>query len=124
MAKVVMDMSVEELTALLDEAEQKATEASKKFLKENLGGHDQFPCGFAWVDIVKYHGQKITGNSSMGKLLKMAGIDQTVTDRKYQLWCPGRIGCQNVYVIEAGAKAAAEVLENAGFEAKTSYRWD
>jgi hypothetical protein len=100
-------MSIDELKTVLDTAEQEGNNAGMKFLKDSLGGQDNFPCGFAWVNILGFKGQKISGNTKMGKLLKQVGITQNYGDRKFQIWNPGRIPVQNVYVIEAGAEAAA-----------------
>ena len=117
-------MTLEQLKKVLVCVEEEATIASETFLKDELGGRDAFPCGFAWVNILGFKGQKITGNTKMGKLLKEAGITQNYGDRKFQLWCPGRIGCQNVYVIEHGAEQAATVLATAGFDIEVGSRWD
>ena len=117
-------MSLEQIKKVLDRVQDEATKASETYLNDELGGRDQFPCGFAWVNIVGFNGQKLNGNTKMGKLLKQAGVNQNYGDRKFQLWCPGRIRCQNVYVIEQGAVQAAAVLEKEGFDVEIGSRWD
>jgi hypothetical protein len=117
-------MSLEQLKKVLERADEEATIASQTYLKDALGGRDQFPCGFAWVNILGFKGQKINGNTKMGKLLKEAGITQNYGDRKFQLWCPGRGRWQNVYVIEQGAAQAALVLATAGFDTEIGSKWD
>jgi hypothetical protein len=116
-------MTFNELESVMAQVETEANKASQKYLTEKLGGRDQFPCCFAWVDITGYMGSKITGNTRMGKLLKQAGVDQSY-ERKFQLWMPGRFGAQNVDVAVAGCEAAAKVLEDAGFETSVGSRWD
>lgn len=117
------EMTATELSKILQEVEHYAAEASRKYLNEKLGGRDQFPCGFAWVDITGFNGGRVNGNTKMGKLLKAAGIDQSY-DRKFQLWMPGRFGAQNVDVAVAGCEEAARVLESHGFETSVGSRWD
>jgi hypothetical protein len=117
-------MSLEQIKKVLDRVQDEATKASETYLNDELGGRDQFPCGFAWVNILGFKGKKINGNTKMGKLLKEAGVKQNYGDRKFQLWCPGRILCQNVYVIEQGAVQAALILENEGFDTEIGSRWD
>ena len=117
------EMTSTELTKILQDVEHFARQASEKFLKEQLGGRDAFPCGYAWVDITGYNGVKVTGNTKMGKLLKQCGVEQSY-DRKFQLWMPGRFGAQNVDVANAGCYEAAKVLEAHGFETRVGSRWD
>lgn len=117
-------MTLEQLKSVISDAEQEATRASKNYLRDVLGGRDQFPCGFAWVNIIGFNGQRITGNTKMGKLLKQVGVTQNYGDRKFQAWCPGRIGCQNVGVHERGASTFAHKLQLAGFDVEMGSKLD
>ena len=118
------DLMMTELVEVLEKAETEAHKASMRYLNDVLKGKDSFPCGFAWVNITGYKGTKITGNTKVGKLLKLAGVDQNYGDRKFQLWMPGRSGCQNVDLAVAGCQGASKVLEAAGFEVDYGSRWD
>ena len=114
------------MTKMIDvvaEARSAAAVAADKYFKEKLGGVDQFACGFAWVNIYSYKGKKIDGRSKVAKVLREAGIRQDYT-RVFQIWNPSGYPCQNVDTLEAGARAAAEVLKKYGFEAYAGSRLD
>ncbi len=63
--------TVEEIQTILTQAKISAQNASQKYLDERLGGEDNFPCGFAWVNIYG-----IKGNTKMGRAMKAAGIEK------------------------------------------------
>lgn len=113
-----MQMTKEQVEAIVAEAKFAAYEASMKFFYDKLGGKDQFACGFAWVNIYG-----IKGNTKLGKTLKAAGVEKSYTGA-YQIWNPSGMGVQNVDTLEAGAEAAAKVFEKYGFEAYAGSRLD
>lgn len=100
---------VEEIVA---EAKQAAREAAELYFRDVLKGHDQWPCGFAWVDI---YGVK--GNTKLGKIFKAINLDQL-------MWNPANMPVQNMDVLYAGARAAADVLRAHGFNAVARDRID
>ena len=111
-------MTQEQVNEIVAEAKTAAYEAANKFFQERLGGRDQFACGFAWVNL---YGVK--GNTKLGKMLKQAGVRQDYT-KAFQLWNPSGFGCQNVDTLEEGARAAAAVFKQYGFEAYAGSRLD
>lgn len=112
-----------EITKIVDEAQTAAADAAARFFQERLGGVDQCACGFAWVDIFRYNGEKIRGNTKIGRAMKQAGVRQDYRN-VFQIWNPSRFPCQNVDTLEAGAQAAADVWRKYGFEAYASSRLD
>jgi hypothetical protein len=113
-----MTYTQEQINAIVAEARQEAKAAANKFFMERLGGVDQYACGFAWVNI---YGVK--GNTKLGKMLKSAGVKQDYT-KAFSIWNPADHNCQNVDTKEAGASAAAKVLEKYGFTAYAGSRLD
>jgi hypothetical protein len=118
-----MELTQSQIEHAVLEAKEAAFEAADRFFKDKLGGRDQFACGFAWVDIYSHNGQKIKGNTKIGKMLKAAGVRQSYT-KAFQIWNPAGYGCQNVDTLEEGACAAADVFRKYGFEAYAGSRLD
>jgi hypothetical protein len=110
--------NAEELTIIINKAKNAANEASMKYLDEKLGGEDNFPCGFAWVNIFG-----VKGNTKQGKAFKAAGIEKDYNGA-YSIWNPGNVNVQNVDVKSAGAEAAADVFTSYGFKAYAGSRLD
>jgi hypothetical protein len=108
----------EQVNQIVAEAKRAAYEAADDFFRDKLKGVDQYACGFAWVNIYK-----IKGNTKLGKMLKAAGVRQDYT-KAFSLWNPSGLAVQNVDTLEAGARAAAKVLERYGFEAYAGSRLD
>ena len=108
---------------IVEEAKSAARKAAVKYYAEDMAGQDQFPCGFAWLEIYGFDGKKIKGNTKIGKALKAAGIKQN-WERIFSIWNPSDHPCQNVYVKEVGARAAAEVFQKYGFDASARSRLD
>jgi hypothetical protein len=117
------EMEVAQIKQALREAEEAAYEAADHFFKTQLGGVDQFACGFAWVNIYEHNGEKIKGNTKLGRAMKAAGIKQN-WQRTFEIWNPAGYRCQNVDTLEAGARAAADVLKKYGFTAYAGSRLD
>jgi hypothetical protein len=107
-----------EVQEIVRKAERAAADAAHKYFQERLGGVDQFACGFAWVDIYG-----VRSNSKVGKALAAAGIRKSYT-KSLQMWNPSKYGCQNVDTLEEGARAAAAVFKQYGFEAYAGSRLD
>ena len=113
-----MEYTINEIKDIVTKAKKAAYEAAGDYLVEKLDGKDNYPCGFAWVNI---HGVK--GNTKLGRNMKAAGIEQDYT-KAFQIWNPANINVQNVDVKEAGASAAAKVFESFGFKAYAGSRLD
>jgi hypothetical protein len=113
-----MLINAEELKNIINEAKTAANKASKEYLDVNLKGEDNYPCGFAWVNI---YGVK--GNTKQGKAFKAAGLEKDYSGA-YNIWNPGNVNVQNVDVKEAGAEAAADVFTSYGFKAFAGSRLD
>ena len=107
-----------EVQEIVRRAQSAAEQAARKYFQEQLGGRDQYACGFAWVDIYG-----VRSNSKVGKALSAAGIRKSYT-KSLQMWNPSKFGCQNVDTLEAGARAAADVFKQYGFEAYAGSRLD
>jgi hypothetical protein len=115
---MVKDLTKEQVAEIVAQAQQAAYSAANKFFQEQLGGQDQYACGFAWVNIYG-----IKGNTKVGRALKELGIRPSYSGG-LQWWNPSKFGCQNVDTLEVGANAAAQVLKNHGFEAFAGSRLD
>jgi hypothetical protein len=113
-----MDYTVQQIKDIVAEACREAQTAADLFFQTRLGGRDQYACGFAWVNI---HGVK--GNTKLGRKLKEAGVRQDYT-KAFQIWNPSGHNAQNVDTKEAGAEAAAKVLQKYGFQAYAGSRLD
>ena len=96
-----------------------AEQASMKFFQEQLGGRDQFACGFAWVDVYVDR-----TNSKQAKELIAAGFRKDYKPKCLSMWDPGGVGCQNIDTKEAGASAYAEYLRSLGLNAFAGSRLD
>jgi hypothetical protein len=110
--------SQEQINQIVAEAKAEAFRAADEYFKKELGGRDQFSCGFAWTDIFG-----IKGNTKIGRYLKAAGLRKSYTG-SLQIWNPANYGCQNIDTLEAGAEAAARVFEKYGFRAYAGSRLD
>jgi len=113
-----MNVTVEQIPGIIEEAKTAAFEAADKFFKEKLGGQDQYACGFAWVNI---YGIKM--NTKIGKAFKEAGLRKDYSGG-ICMWNPSKYGCQNVDTLEEGAQAAAQVFKKYGFRAYAGSRLD
>jgi hypothetical protein len=113
-----MEYTVNEIKNILNKAKTAAYEAGGDYFVEKLDSKDNYPCGFAWVNI---HG--IKGNTKLGRAMKAAGIEKDYSG-SYKIWNPSGINVQNVDVKEAGAEAAADVFTSYGFKAYAGSRLD
>jgi O-acetyl-ADP-ribose deacetylase (regulator of RNase III) len=93
-----------------------AQEAAAEMYKK-IGG-DQGACGFAWVTV---YGVKLS--TKLGKEFAKHGFTKEYGGG-ISLWNPSGSRVQNIDIKEAGARAYASVLQEAGFEAYANSRMD
>lgn len=115
-----MEMTAQQVQQVVNDAMMSAAEAGRRELAANGDG---WACGFAWVNIWAFQGNKIRSNSKLGKALAAAGVRKDYQGA-FCLWNPSKLGVQSVAVLEAGAYAAAEVFKAAGFTAYAGSRLD
>jgi hypothetical protein len=115
-----MELTQEQVIAIVNDAMMTAQEAAKRALAQ-YGDIDA--CGFAWVNIWEHNGKKIRANSKLGRALIAAGVRKDYTG-SYCLWNPSKLGTQSMGILEAGAYAAAEVFKMHGFTAHAGSRMD
>ena len=118
-----MSYTVAELKKIIDEAKAVAYMEADAYENKYFADGGWGACGFAWVDIFRYNDKPIKGNTKMGRALKAAGIDQN-WQRTFSIWNPSKYPTQNIDTLEAGARAAAKVLERYGFTAYAGSRLD
>jgi hypothetical protein len=110
--------------AIKQEVKDAAHAAADQYFKTQLGGVDRYACGFAWVTVYPEH----KGNTRLGRaerrILESLGLRKDHTGKAYELWNPSGYACQNIDTLEAGARAAAQVLKNHGFRAYAGSRLD
>jgi hypothetical protein len=116
--------------AVRDETLTAAAEAAQDYInewKQATGGNaygEPMYCGFAWVTVYPEH----KGNTRDGKLerrlLEEMGFRKDWTGKAYELWNPSKWGGQSMDVKEAGARAAARVLQKYGYTAYAGSRAD
>lgn len=106
-------MDIQEIRKL---AEQAATKAQQDYL--NAHG-DGCYCGFAWVNVYVER-----TNSKIAKELMTIGFKKDYMPKRLNLWAPGNYHGQSMDVLEAGARAYAEVLRGFGFRAHAGSRPD
>lgn len=114
-----MDYTVEQLRNIYTEAQTAANVAASQVFYGKLNGVDSYPCGFAWVEIYG-----IKGSTKLGRNMTSAGFRRSDYKKCYEIDSLITINCQNVDVKEAGAFAAAKVLEKHGFRAYSVSRLD
>jgi hypothetical protein len=111
------------LNAIVEESLVAAKAAASDYHTKHHGGVERGACGFAWVEICEYEGKRITGNTKLGRMFKQMGITQDYT-RTFQIWNPSKFPTQSIDVLEAGARAAANVFNGHGFKAYAGSRLD
>lgn len=117
MANIVLTQ--DQVSAIVAEAFEAARQRAEQYFQTQLGGRDQYPCGFAWCDIYD-----VRGNTKLGKMLAAAGVGKNSYTKTHQMWNPAKMGVQNMNCLEAGAAAAAEVFRKYGFKAYAGSRMD
>jgi len=109
--------TVEDIKRIVAEACDAAYKAADTYENDVMQGRWGC-CGFAWVNIYN-----IKGNTKIGRMLKQAGVGRS-WNKAYQIWNPSGYPTQNIDTLEAGARAAAKVLEHYGFTAYAGSRLD
>jgi hypothetical protein len=115
-----MNLTQEQVNEIVAEAMTEANRAARAELA--LRG-DRDCCGFAWVNIWNFNGDKIKGNTKMGKMLKAAGLRQNYL-KAFEIWNPAKLPVQSLNILEEGAEAAAKVFRRYGFDAYSGSRMD
>ena len=105
-----MNYTANEIQNIIQEATDAAYAAADAFEKKYFPNNGWGACGFAWVDIFG-----IKGNTKLGRAMKAAGINKAYNGA-HQIWNPSKYPTQNVDTLEAGARAAADVLRKYGFD--------
>jgi hypothetical protein len=122
--------------AVRDETLTAAAEAAQDYInqwKQATGGNaygEPMYCGFAWVTVYPKFDHK--GNTRQGKderklfdnQMTKLGLRKDWTGKAYELWNPSKWGGQSMDVKEAGARAAARVLQKYGYTAYAGSRAD
>ena len=112
-----------DIQQVVQEAKMAAYQAADQLHKNTYQGRDCGACGFAWVTVYEHGGKRIHGNSKIATALKAAGVRPSYGGG-LQLWNPSGYPVQNIDVLEAGARAAAEVFRQHGFVAYSGSRLD
>jgi hypothetical protein len=112
-----MNYTANDITAILNKAQAAAQAAAEQFENKYFPDGGWGPCGFAWVDI------PVKGNTKLGRALKAAGVSKHWRSG-FQLWNPSKYPTQNVDTLEAGARAAADVLKGYDIPAYAGSRLD
>ena len=107
----------QDLNAILERAQAAAYQAAEQFENTYFPNGGWGACGFAWVDI------PVKGNTKLGRMLKAAGVSKH-WKTGFQMWNPSKFPTQNIDTLEAGAQAAARVLQSAGITAYAGSRLD
>ena len=81
-------------------------------------------CGFAWVTVYPLHKGNTRAGKAERRVLEQLGFRKDWTGKAYQLWNPSKYGTQNVDTLLAGARAAAQLLQQAGYKAYADSRLD
>lgn len=113
-----MKYTVDQVKEIFQDAEIASFVESNKYFTETLGGKDNYPCGFAWVEIFG-----VRANSKMGQVLESLGMRKD-SYRKAFIMHSRTPNVQNMDVQYLGAEAAAKVLQKAGFRAYATSRID
>ncbi len=105
-----------DIQAIKNEAEVAANLAQANFLQKH---GEMAYCGFAWVNVFVDR-----TNSKEAKELMSIGFKKDYRPKCLNLWSPGAYNGQSMDVLEAGARAYAEVLSKHGFRAYMGSRAD
>lgn len=102
------------------ELHELATNTAKEAAQEYMFKHGESAyCGFAWVEV-----KVARTNSKEANALKAVGFQNSWMPKRLYLWNPAGTPTQSMDVLEAGARAYAEVLRNNGVDAHMSSRAD
>jgi len=101
-----------------------AFDAADKFEQQHFPNGGWGACGFAWVTVYPEHKGNTRAGRAERRVLEQLGFRKDWTGRAYELWNPSKYGTQNVDTLEAGAQAAAQLLQQYGFKAYAGSRLD
>ena len=101
---------------IVQNAQQAAVQAETEFLARH--GEPAY-CGFGWVEVYVDR-----TNSKQARELIASGFKKSYKPKCLSLWTPGAYHGQSMDVKEAGARAFAEVLSQAGLKAYACSRAD
>ena len=118
-----MSYTVAELKKIIEEAKAVAYAEADAFENKYFPDGGWGACGFAWVNIYEHNGKRLKGNTKLGRALKAAGVSKHWKSG-FQFWNPSKYPTQNVDTLEAGARAAAAVLNGYGITAYAGSRLD
>lgn len=99
-------IALDNLAAVHQQATQAAAKATEDFLAQN---GDRDSCGFAWVTVNE------KGSTKLGRALKALGF-KPAYGGGLQLWNPSGSWTQCITAKEQGARAYAQVLQQAGID--------
>lgn len=109
---------------IITEMKTTAYKAAKEYCETYMDGEDRGACGFAWVTLWPEH----KGNTKLGKIerkeFERLGASKDWTGKAWMLWNPSGYPVQSMDILEAGARAACEVLKAHGFKATVGTRID
>lgn len=108
-------MNPEEIANLLLKAQNAATAATEKYIKDYP--NDWFPCGFAGVTIRPARGPVVAA-------MKARAIGDKAYGGGWQIWDPSKNPTQCMRAKMVGAEAYAEVLKAHGVAAHADCRMD
>jgi hypothetical protein len=124
MSEDIKMMTQELIAEIKHEYQQAAANAAFDLLKSWYDGEDEGACGFAWVTIIP----KNKGNTKAGRyertFYESLGANKDWTGKAYQIWNPSKTYAQNIDCKEAGARAAAQVLQKHGIDCYADSRLD
>lgn len=103
-------LTTAELEMVLEDAAVAAVTASARYVAEVLGGRDQYPCGFSYVNVYN-----IRGNSKLGDVLRKYGFRKN-DGKGFSRGAGAFCRVQNVNAAEAAMQAYADHLRKAGVE--------
>lgn len=110
--------------AIINQAKAAAYDAGKAYLDKYWNGEDHGACGFAWVNIYPQHKGNTRAGREERKILKAMGFSLDWTGKRFELWNPSGLHCQNVDAKHVGAQACADILKAHGFKAFAGSRLD
>ena len=113
---IKLTLSDAEVQAIIEAARVAANAATITELK-TIGG-DQYPCGFAWVNIKPARGQFV----KVLKQLKLGAADEY--NGGFTIWNPSGHPCQHMDAKIAGAKIFAQHLQKHGVNITVNSRMD
>ena len=101
-----------------------AFDAADRFEQQHFPNGGWGMCGFAWVTVYPEHKGNTRAGKAERRVLEQLGFRKDWTGKAYELWNPSKYATQNVDTLEAGARAAAQLLKQHGYKAYAGSRLD